>query len=78
MSPTSLSPLGNYEDKWENGQDFLSRNDASSIPKIRSLEFLLDFISKDDASSITRIYIFCPEFTERVFSYFKNIERLKI
>ena len=44
MSPLSLSPLGNYEDIWENGQDFISINDASSIP---------------------RIWIFCPEFTDR-------------
>ena len=48
----------NYEDIWENGLDFSSRNDASSIPKIRSLEFLLDFLSRNDASSIPRIWIF--------------------
>ena len=36
----------------KNGLDFLSRNDASSIPKIKLLEFLLDFLSRNDASSI--------------------------
>ena len=49
----------------KNGLDFLSRNDASSIPKIKLLEFLLDFLSGNDASSIPRIWIFCPEFTDR-------------
>ena len=33
--------------------------------QIRSLEFLLDFLSRNDASSIPRIWIFCPEFTDR-------------
>ena len=39
--------------------DFLSRNDADSIPKIRAQEFLLDFLSRKGASSIPRILIFC-------------------
>ena len=49
----------------KNGLDILSRNDASSNPKIRILKFLLDFLSENDASSILRNWIFCPEFTVR-------------
>ena len=49
----------------ENGLDFLSRNDASSNPRIKILKFSLDFLSKNDASSNPRNWIFCPEFTDR-------------
>ena len=49
----------------KNGLNILSRNDASSNPKIRILKFLLDFLSENDASSITRNWIFCPKFTDR-------------
>ena len=48
-----------------NGLDFLSRNDASSNPRIRILKFLLDLLSRTDASSIPRNWIFCPEFTDK-------------
>ena len=57
--------FGNKKTIPKNGLDILSRNDASSNPKIRILKFLLDFLSENDASSILRNWIFCPEFTVR-------------
>ena len=66
MSPTSMSSLGNYEDIWENGQDFCPEMTPAQSPKSDLWNFCWILFPKNDASSIPRIYIFCPEFTDRV------------
>ena len=49
----------------KNGLDFLSRNDASSIPKIKILEFCWIFCPEMTLTQIPEFGFFFPEFTDR-------------
>ena len=60
---------------WKWSGFFLSRNDASSNPRIRILNFLLDFLTRNDASSLPRNGMFCPRTRGSMWTLISSLDR---